>query len=277
MDKLKLENIAGELWKVIAERGPGVVLAIITLIAGWYIINFVMGYIKKLISKNIEDSTMTTFLTRMVRLLFRSVLLISVMSMVGIETSSLIAMLGAVGLAVGLALQGSLSNFAGGVVILVFKPFKVGDMISAQSETGVVQKLDIFHTHLLTADNKRVVIPNGQLANGNITNFTSEGMRRVDYAVGISYGSDIRKARETILSVLQNDPRILQEPAPYVVLTELADSSLNLSARAFVKTEDYFPVFWEGLENIKLKLDEASIEIPFPQRDVHVYNHTPKG
>lgn len=276
MENLKPEQIIEHLWKLAAERGPGILLAIITLIAGWYLINFFMRYIKKIIQKNIEDAAMTLFLSRISRVILRAALLISVMSMLGIETSSLIAMLGAVGLAIGLALQGSLSNFAGGVVLLVFKPFKVGDMIKAQGEDGQVQKLDIFHTHLLSADNKRIVIPNGQLANGNIINYTAEGMRRVDFNIGIGYQSDLRVARKKILEVLNQDSRILNTPEPYVVLLNLADSSLNISARCYVKSEDYFQVLWDGLEKIKVGLDEEGIEIPFPQRFVHLYKHDVK-
>jgi small conductance mechanosensitive channel len=197
---------------------------------------------------------------------------ITALGMLGIEMTSFIAILGAAGLAVGLALQGSLSNFAGGVLILFFKPFKVGDFIERGSESGTVERIDILHTILNTPQNQTIVVPNGQLANSPVINYSDKETRQARFAVGISYGSDIKKAREVILRVLNSDERLLAEPAPVVVLTELADSSLNLSARAWTKNSDYWSFFWENLEKIKEELDKEGIEIPFPQRDVHIHN-----
>lgn len=193
--------------------------------------------------------------------------------MIGISTASFITIIGAAGLAVGLALQGSLANFAGGVLILIFKPFAVGDLIEAQGHLGVVKEVQIFNTILTTPNNKKIIIPNGALSNGSITNFSTEGKLRVDLTVGIDYGADIKKAKEIILKLLDADPQILKEPAPLVAVSELADSSVNLVVRPWCKTQDYWNVYYNTIEKIKEAMDANGIPIPFPQRDVHIYNH----
>lgn len=272
MENFNPEEIAQIVKGYIIEFAPPFLLALVTLFIGFRVISFITNLLKKSLSKSNVDESLSAFLTKLASVLLKVMLIISVISMVGVDTTSFIAVLGAAGLAVGLALQGSLANFAGGVLILVFKPFKVGDFIDGVGKSGTVESIDILHTTLNTPDNKVVVIPNGQLANSPVTNFSKKPTRRVDFSVGIGYTSDIKKARKTILDVLNADERVLKDPAPMVVLTELADSSLNLSARAWVNAADFWGVFWDNLEKMKEELDKEGIEIPFPQRDIHVYN-----
>jgi small conductance mechanosensitive channel len=251
--------------------GPKLLAAIITLVVGLWIVKFIVkGAVKVLERSNVEQA-LVLFLKSLVSMLLKVMVYITALGMLGIEMTSFIAVLGAAGLAVGLALQGSLSNFAGGVLILFFKPFKVGDFIERGGDSGTVEGIDILHTHLRTPNNQLIVIPNGQLANSPVTNYSAKDTRRVVFSVGIGYTSNIKKAREVILRVLNEDERTLQEPAPMVVLTNLGDSSLDLSARAWTTNENYWAYFWENLEKMKEELDKEDIEIPFPQRDVHLF------
>ena len=184
----------------------------------------------------------------------------------GIETTSFAAVIAAAGLAIGLALQGSLGNFAGGVLIMIFKPFKIGDLIEAQGELGVVKEIEIFTTKLNTPTNKEVIIPNGALSNGNIVNYSSEGILRVDLAFGVSYDSDIKQTKDVLMKVLTSNPKVLKDPAPSVNVSELADSSVNFAVRPWSTVADYWDVYFETHENVKLELDKAGIEIPYPHQ-----------
>jgi small conductance mechanosensitive channel len=233
-------------------------------------VKLIVKGVGKGLDKSNVDEALKSFLKSLVSILLKVMVYISALGMLGIQMTSFIAVLGAAGLAVGLALQGSLANFAGGVLILFFKPFKVGDFIDNGNVSGSVEKIDILHTHLNTPQNQLVVIPNGQLANSAVTNYSAKETRRADFAVGIGYTSDVKKAREVILKVLNDDERTQSEPEPMVVLTNLGDSSLDLSARAWTTTGDYWNFYWENLEKMKEELDKAGIEIPFPQRDVHL-------
>ena len=190
--------------------------------------------------------------------------------MIGIETTSFIAVLGAAGLAIGLALQGSLSNFAGGVLVLMFRPYKVGDFIDAQGVMGTVHEIQIFNTILKTPDNKVIIVPNGAISNGIITNFSMEATRRVDFVFGIGYSDDIAKAKATIERLISEDGRALSDPEPQIVVSELADSSVNITTRVWVNASDYWGLFFDLTEKVKLTFDQEGISIPFPQRDVHV-------
>ena len=201
----------------------------------------------------------------------KGLLLISVASMVGIATTSFVAVLGAAGLAIGLALQGSLSNFAGGVLILIFKPFKVGDLIEGGGHLGVVKEIQIFNTILTTADNRRVIIPNGVLSNNSLININVEPTRRVDFVFGIGYGDDIKKTKEILQRLADADSRVLKDPAPTIVLSELADSSVNFTVRLWVNTADYWGVYFDTHEAVKVAFDAEGISIPFPQQDVHMH------
>ena len=218
------------------------------------------------------DISLQKFLKDLLGILMKVALLIAVAGQLGIATTSFVAILGAAGLAVGLALQGSLANFAGGVLIMLFKPIKVGDLIEAQGYTGVVDAINIFVTTLNTPDNKRVFIPNGPLSNGSITNYSTIGKLRVDLVIGISYDADIKKAKSVIMEVMKNNPQVLQDPAPSVNVLELADSSVNLAVRPFATTADYWDVYFGVQEDAKIALDQAGIEIPFPQQVVHHMN-----
>jgi len=250
--------------------GPKVVLALLTLIIGLWLINkFIRGLNSNLTSK--VDATLGSFVSSIFSVILKMVLLISVASMVGIETTSFIAVLGAAGLAVGLALQGSLSNFAGGVVILIFKPFKVGDLIEAQGYIATVSEIQIFNTILKTADNRVVIIPNGALSSSSMVNINQESTRRVDLLFGIGYSDNIDKARSILESLAAKDARVLKEPAPMFVVSELADSSVNFTVRLWVNTADYWGVFFDMHENVKKEFDAQGISIPFPQQDVHMH------
>lgn len=248
---------------------PQLLLAIITLVVGmWLITRFVNTVGKKLTDR---DPTLGRFVTGLASILLKAVLLISVASMVGIATTSFIAVLGAAGLAVGLALQGSLSNFAGGVLILTFKPFKVGDIIEAQGYLGTVNEIQILYTLVDTFDNRLVIIPNASLSNDSLTNYSAYTDRRVDLTIGISYSDDIQKAREVTLATLAKDERVYQDPAPLVLVGDLGESSVDLKIRIWAHTDNLWPVYWDMLENIKVAFDENGITIPFPQRDIHQY------
>lgn len=254
----------------LATYTPKVVLAIITLFMGLWVIGILKNSFKKTMKKRDIDESLRDFLTSVASVGLKVLLVISVISMVGIETTSFLAVIGAAGLAIGLALQGSLSNFAGGVLILFLKPFKVGDYIKAQGEEGTVNSIQVFHTMLKTVDNKTVILPNAAVANGNIINFTSEKTRRVDFVFGISYSDDIRKAKGILNNIIESDNRVLIEPAPMVAVGELAESSVKFTVRVWSKTEDYWDIYFDMFEKVKTEFDKQGISIPYPQTDVHI-------
>jgi small conductance mechanosensitive channel len=255
------------------EYGPNLILALLTLFIGLWVIKLIGKGFEKGMDKASLEVSLKKFLLSLVSILLKVLLVISVVSMLGVEMTSFIALLGAAGLAVGFALQGSLSNFAGGVLILLFKPFKVGDFIDAQGFMGTVNAIQVFNTVLKTPDNKTIFIPNGDLSNGSITNFTTEGTRRVDFIFGIGYGDDLKKAKNILTDLIKQDSRIIGEPEPMVVVSELGDNSVNLTVRVWVNSSDYWGVYFAMQENVKLTFDAQGISIPFPQRDVHMYNH----
>jgi small conductance mechanosensitive channel len=273
IDEAVFTQISIEAVNFLFEAGPKLILAIILFFGGRWLIKLVDKGLKAVFEKREVEASLASFLASFLRFFMMAALIIMVISTLGVPTTSFIAVLGAAGLAVGLALQGSLANFAGGVLILLFKPFKVGEWIDAGGKVGSVAKIDILHTTMHTPDNRMIIIPNGGLANSDIINITRMPTRRVDWSVGISYNSDIKKAREVILSVLARDERVFTDPKPVCRLANLGDSSLDLTVRAWVKAEDYWNVFFENLEAIKEALDAAGISIPFPQRDVHLFNH----
>lgn len=252
-------------------KGPGFLLAIVTLILGMWIINRFVDVFGRTLEARKVEVTLARFLRSLLSVALKVLLLISVAGMVGIETTSFIAVLGAAGLAVGLALQGSLANFAGGVLILLFRPFRVGEVINAQGELGTVYEIGILNTVLKTFDNKTVIIPNGILANGTITNMSMEKTRRVDWVFGVGYDDDVAQVRAVLQTLLDADERILKEPATLIALGEFGDSSVNFIVRAWVNASDLWPVFWDMNEKVKLAFDEAGISIPYPQRDVHLH------
>lgn len=268
-----LDSYLNKGLQIVMDYGPQLLLAIAFLIVGLSMIKSVTKLTRSLMIKHEVDPTLTPFFVNLIGWGLKALLLISVASMVGIETTSFVAVLGAAGLAVGLALQGSLANFAGGVLILIFRPFTKGDYIEAQGVQGVVESIDVFATIITTVDNKKVILPNGPLAGGTIDNYTGHSKRRVDLSVGIGYNDDIRNACKVLQDMCSTSPKVINNPeAPFVGVTDYGDSSINLTIRAWTNTEDYWSVFFELNEKIKYTLDEHNISIPFPQRDIHVFN-----
>jgi small conductance mechanosensitive channel len=266
-----MEDIIKQLQTIIAGYGMQIIGALATLIIGIWISKLLAKSLGKVLRKREVDETLVKFSVSLVKVALIAFIIISAASQVGIQTASFVAMIGAAGLAVGFALQGSLSNLAAGVMLIIFKPVKVGDFTEGGGAAGSVESVGIFVTTLVTPDNKVVYIPNSTLTSGNITNYSTKDTRRVDMVFGIGYSDDIDKAKNVIQSVLNNDSRILKDPAPQVVVSELGDSSVNFNVRPWVNKADYWGVYFDITEQVKKKFDEQNISIPFPQRDVHLY------
>lgn len=253
-------------YNLIIEFGPKLIVAILIWIIGNWVIKMLLKGLRKVMAKADYGESLEKFLINLINWALKIVLVIVVLGSVGIGTTSFAAVLAAAGLAIGLALQGSLGNFAGGVLIMIFKPIKIGDLIEAQGEVGVVKEIEIFTTKLIGLSNKEIIIPNGALSNGNIINFSTEGTRRVDLVFGVGYDSDIKRTKEVFSKVLASHPKILKEPAPTIAVSELADSSINFVVRPWCTVEDYWAVYFEITENVKEALDAAGIEIPYPHQ-----------
>ena len=264
-----LKTILNEGIELLYQVIPSLIYAIIFYLVGRFVVNKLLVGLQLILEKRDTNLSLSTFLLGLVKALLFVSLFIGVATIVGVPMSSFFAILGAAGLAIGLALQGSLSNFAGGVLILLFKPFQVGDVIIGMGHKGTVQRIDILYTHLFTFDNREVVIPNGNLANADVINITSQPTRRVDMNVGVAYSSDLKKVRKVVLSILAKDSRVHSDPEPVVVLTNFGDSSLDLVIRAWTDTDCYWEVYHETLEKIKEAFEKEQIEIPFPQRVVY--------
>jgi small conductance mechanosensitive channel len=261
---------ASQAWiPMIMEYGSRVLLAVITLGIGWWLINKLTHKVSKLLAMRNADQALQGFIGSLANIILKVLLIVSVASMIGVETTSFVAAIGAAGLAIGLALQGSLANFAGGVLILLFRPFRIGDLIEAQGISGTVDSIQIFHTVLRTGDNKTIIVPNGNLSNGIITNHNRQATRKVVFDVGVDYEADLQKAREVLLE-LAKDSRVLSDPAPVAVVSTLGDSSITLSLRVWVKTADYWDVLFHFNELSRDRLKAAGIDIPFPQRVIRV-------
>ncbi len=252
------------------EFGPKLITAILIYIIGSWIIKRIVKATGKVMSKSKYDESLQRFLLNLISWAFKVFLIIIVISRLGVDVTTFAAVIAAAGLAIGLALQGSLSNFAGGVLLMIFKPYRIGDLIEAQGVLGVVKEIEIFTTKLTTPENKLAIVPNGAMANGNIVNYTAEGKIRVDTVIGVGYGEDIKKTKEVLMHVLTSNSQVLHDPAPSVNVMELADSSVNFAVRPFCKPEDYWDVYFATYENCKLALDDAGIEIPYPhQVEIH--------
>jgi len=262
-----IDNAIDWLWNAL----PNLVMALTILIVGIWAMRLINRLVGKFFDKKDYDPTLETFLQSFIRIALKAILFVLVVTQLGVKSSSLVAIIGAAGLAIGLALQGSLANFAGGVLILLFKPFRVGDFISAQGVDGTVKEITIFTTKLNTFGNQVAILPNGQLSNNSIINYNAENTRRDKIDVGIGYGSNIKKAKDILLEICSNKETILTEPAPEVYVGELADSSVNLTLRFWAKNEDFWAAHFYVLEELKYRFDEADIEIPFPQRVIHSY------
>jgi small conductance mechanosensitive channel len=270
ISNIDFKELSTQAWTMIMEYGPKLLLALVTLLIGLWIIKKLVKVVEKGVTKGKTDSTLAPFLVNLISWTLKILLFLSVASMIGIETTSFIAIFSAATLAIGLALQGSLGNFAGGVILLVFKPYKVGDLVEAQGHLGVVKSIQIFNTILLNPQNKTIIIPNGAVAGNSIINYTTDGKLRVDLSAGISYDSNIKDAKDVIMKVLINHPKVLKDPAPFVGVSELADSSVNFAVRPWALASDYWDVYFDINEQVKNALDEAGITIPFPQMDVHL-------
>lgn len=263
-----------ESWlPMIMEYGSRFLLAMVTLVIGWWLINVLTHRVGRLLALRNADMALQHFITRLANIALKIMLVVNVASMIGVATTSFIAAIGAATLAIGMALQGSLANFAGGVLILLFRPFRLGDWIEAQGTSGTVDSIQIFHTVLRTGDNKTVIVPNGILSNGIITNTNRQPTRKVVFDVGVDYEAGLQKAREVLLE-LSKDPRVLADPAAVAVVSTLGDSSITVSLRCWTKTSDYWDVVFMLNELARDRLKEAGIDIPFPQRVIRVMQET---
>jgi small conductance mechanosensitive channel len=256
----------------VVEYGTSLIVAIAVIVIGFWLVKRIHKLIARLFVKKDYDPSLESFLLSAITITLKVLVIITALSQLGIQMTSFVALLGAAGLAIGMAFSGTLSNLAGGVMILFFKPYKIGDFIEAQGEIGHVRELQIFNTILLTLDNKTVIIPNGPMANGNMTNYSSQSNRRVDFTVGIAYGDDYDTAKETLLGFVKDDPRIIDEEDNFIGLMELADSSVNLTLRVWCKSDDYWDVYFKMNERIYKEFGGKGLNIPFPQMDVHVKN-----
>ncbi len=266
-----MEEILNNLLEYIAKYGLNLLAALIILIIGKWVAKIISNFSEKLMTKAKVEKTLSSFVKNIAFFGMMVFVIIAALNKLGVQTTSLIAVIGAAGLAVGLALQGSLANFAAGIILILFKPFKVGDLIEGGGALGNVVEIQIFNTLLNTLDNRRVIIPNSNITGANITNYTGLKKRRVDLVFGISYEDNIKTAKEALQSVLDADEHVLKEPKPTIAVSELGDSSVNLVCRPWVKPVHYWDVYFSTLENGKIELEKRGITIPFPQRDVHLY------
>ena len=259
----------------VVNYGPRFIAALVILGVGIWAAKLLTGLCRRLLNRRSVDPTLVTFGSNLMNAALVTFAVIAALGQLGVQTTSLIAVIGAAGLAVGLALQNSLANFAAGVMILVFHPFRVDDVIEGAGVIGSVEELHIFTTQLKTADNKTVFVPNGKLMGDNIVNYSKKGTRRLDLVIGVGYQDDIRKVKEVLQQLLSEDARVLADPAPTVAVLELGDSSVNFAVRPWVAVGDYWPLHFDLLEKVKLRFDAEGISIPFPQRDVHLYQTHP--
>jgi small conductance mechanosensitive channel len=253
--------------------GINIVMAIVIYIIGKIIVGMLVNVFGKVMARSKYDDMLIDFVKAIINAILMLFVIVASLDQLGVDTTSLVAILGAAGLAIGLSLQGSLQNFAAGVMLLVFRPFKAGDFIEAGGAMGVVKSISIFTTVMTTGDNKEIIIPNGSIYGGNITNYSAKETRRVDMVVGIGYDSDLKKAKEILKEMVAADDRILKDPAPTVAVAELADSSVNFVVRPWVASADYWAVKFDFNEAVKLRFDAEGISIPFPQMDVHVHKN----
>ena len=268
-----MENIVAKIWELLTIYGLKVLAAIAVLILGRWVAKGLTGFTEKIMNKRQVDPTVVSFVANMTYIGLLVFVVLAALGQLGIQTTSFIAVIGAAGLAIGLALQGSLSNFAAGFLMIIFRPFKVGDFIEGAGVAGTVEKIQIFTTQLKTPDNKTIIIPNAKLSGDNIVNFSAKGTRRVDMVFGIGYGDDMDKARKIITDVIDNDHRVLKDPPPKIAVLALGDSSVDFAVRPWVKVSDYWDLWFDVTETIKKRFDADGVSIPFPQRDVHVYSH----
>ncbi|MFH1063129.1 MAG: mechanosensitive ion channel domain-containing protein [Candidatus Omnitrophota bacterium] len=266
-----MDEIILKIKEYVLLYGLKIIASILILVIGKFASKFLTGVLKKIMQKAKVEETLVSFVSHIAYVAAMTFVVIAAIGQLGVQTTSFIAVLGAAGLAVGLALQGSLSSFAAGVILIIFKPFKIGDFIIASGEMGTVKEIQIFNTVLAHPDNRKIVIPNSQVTGGTITNFSAIDQRRVDLVFGISYTDDMKKAKDILAKVVASDKRVLTDPKPVIAVSELGDSSVKLVCRPWVKPGDYWDVYFNIVEQGKLELEKNGITIPFPQQDVHVY------
>jgi len=266
-----MEALGLKITELVTVYGIKVIAAAVIFIAGRWISMGLKKISTKLMEKRNVEPAVVSFVGNLTYIAFLVFFIIAAIGQLGIQTTSFIAVIGAAGLAIGFALQGSLSNFAAGFLLIIFKPFKIDDFIEGAGTVGTVEKIHIFTTQLKTPDNKTVIIPNKKLTDDNIINYTLKGTRRIDMTFGIGYSDDIDKAKNIIMNIIENDARVLKDPAPIVAVSSLGDSSVNIVARPWTAASDYWDAYFDITENVKKKFDEEGVSIPFPQRDVHLY------
>ncbi len=266
-----MENYYQDFSKLVVDYAPKFIGAIVILIIGLWLAGTITRWIARLMKKRELDPSLQPFLKSLISALLKIMVIISALGVAGVQMTSFIAILAAAGLAIGMALSGTLQNFAGGVMILIFKPFNVGDWIEAQGFSGTVDEIQIFNTILKSPDNRIIIIPNGGLSSGSMVNFSREETRRVDWTFGIGYGDDADRAREVLHTLIKADSRILSDPEPFIAISALADSSVNFVVRAWVKAPDYWEVFFDMNENVYKTFGKEGLNIPFPQMDVHLH------
>jgi small conductance mechanosensitive channel len=268
---MDIASLMGKLQELLVVHGIKIIIALVIFIVGRWIVKAVRNFIKSMMTKKNVDPAVNSFVCSLIYVTLLIFVIIAALAQVGIQTTSLIAVVGAASLAIGLALQGSLANFAAGVLLIIFRPFKVGDYVECAGIAGAVDEMQIFTTQLKSPDNKKIIVPNAKLLGDVIINYSAKETRRVDLVIGVSYSDDLQKVEKVLTDVLSQDKRVLNDPAPTIAVLELADSSVNFAVRPWVKTGDYWSVYFTLTKNIKMRLDAEGIAIPFPQRDVHLY------
>jgi len=269
-----MEGLLDKLWEWAELYGPMLIAAVAIVVIGRLVVGILTGLVKRLMKRADVDPTLTLFVTSLTKIALMTFVFIAAISSLGVETTSFVAIIGAAGLAIGFALQSSLANFASGVMLIIFRPFKAGDYVEAGGTSGSVEAIRIFNTVLKTPDNKEVIIPNSNITGSNITNYSAKETRRIDLVFGIGYDDDLKKAKGILESLVNADDRILKDPATTVAVSELADSSVNFVVRPWVKSGDYWGVYFDLMEKVKLTFDEQGISIPYPQQDVHMHQVT---
>ena len=270
---MDFSSLLPKVYELLTIYGMKVIAAIVIFIIGRWIAKAVANFIKRLMTKSKTDKTLVSFVGNLCYVALLAFVIVAALNQLGIQTASFIAILAAAGLAIGLALQGSLANFAAGVLMIIFKPYKLDDFVEAAGVAGTVEDIQIFTTQLKTPDNKTIIIPNSKIMGDNITNYTMKGTRRVDMVFGIGYGDDIDKARQVIKDIIEQDDRVLKDPELMIAVSELADSSVNFAVRAWTAAGDYWGFYFDTTEKVKKQFDAQGISIPFPQRDIHMYEH----
>jgi small conductance mechanosensitive channel len=273
MNNIDVSALLAKVYELLTVYGLRIIAALAIFVIGRWVAKGLRSLLGRVMAKNGVDETLTTFVCNLSYVALLVFVIVAALNQLGIQTASFIAVIGAAGLAVGLALQGSLSNFAAGVLMIIFRPFKVGDYVEGGGTAGTVEEIQIFVTQLKTPDNKTIIVPNAKMMSDNIVNYSTKGTRRVDMTFGIGYGDDIDKARQVIMRIIEKDTRVMKDPAPVVLLSELADSSVNFAVRFWTSAGDYWGAYFDTMEAVKKHFDAENISIPFPQRDVHVYNH----